>query len=239
MSGTIVEVGSAVSGFSVGQAVFGMLDYDRGAYAQFAVASPRELGHKPGALSHVAAAALPVAGLTAWQALFEFGKLRRGQRVLIHGGSGGVGHFAVQFAAWSGAIVAATCSGADLDFVRELGATTVIDYRAERFEEKIRDVDLVVDLVAGETRHRSWQTLKPGGALVSTLPAPKPDRTDVSGREVVVDADTGQLQAIANLVIDKHVAVAIDRMFPLSETHAAHAHLENGHGRGKIVLAVE
>ena len=183
ISGIVADVGNEVSGFVKGDAVFGMLDYDRGAYAEYAVASIREIAPAPGGLDHQRLAALPVAALTAWQALFEHGKLRRGQRVLIHAANGGVGHLAVQLAHWCGAEVAGTCAGEDVDFVRSLGADTVIDYQAQRFEDEVRDLDLVLDLVAGETRRRSWQGLKPGGILVSTLPDPKPEgRRDVSGK---------------------------------------------------------
>ncbi len=238
-SGTVVHLGSAMSEFMIGDEVFGMLDYERGTYAEQSVASAREIARKPAALSHGQAAALPVAGLTAWQALFEFGKLRRGQHVLIHGAAGGVGHLAAQFAAWAGARVAATCSAKDVDFVRGLGVPLVIDYRAQRFQDILHDMDLVVDLVAGEARQHSWPVLKPGGVLVSTLPDPKPPRADVSGREVVVDVDADQLRTIAGLVAAGRVTVTIDRTFPLSEAGAAHLRLEEGHGRGKIILLAE
>jgi NADPH:quinone reductase-like Zn-dependent oxidoreductase len=240
ISGTIVGAGRNASGFSIGEAVFGLLDYDRGAYAELVLASSRELARKPAALTHRVVAALPVAALTAWQALFEHGKLRGGKRVLIHGASGGVGHLAVQFAVWCGAAVYATCRGDDREFVGELGATGALDYRTARFEKEMEEIDLVLDLIGGETRHRSWQTLKPGGILVSTLPEPTPPdgRTDVSGREVVVYGSSEQLAAIASLVAAGQVKVCIDHEFMLSAAAAAHDHLEREHVRGKIVLLV-
>jgi NADPH:quinone reductase-like Zn-dependent oxidoreductase len=239
ISGTSVRAGAQVSGFHAGEEVFGMVDYDRGGYAEMVVASPREITRKPAAIDHLAAAALPVAALTAWQALFEHGKLRAAQRVLIHGGSGGVGHFAVQFAAWRGATVFATCAGSDMDFVAALGAKRAIDYESERFEEIASGMDLVLDLIGGETRRRSWSILKSCGILVSTLPDPEPDgRSDVSGREVVVYASPAQLKAIGDLVADGRVKVHLDQVFPLSEAAQAHDHLEREHSRGKTVLRV-
>ncbi|HWB61698.1 MAG TPA: NADP-dependent oxidoreductase, partial [Chthoniobacteraceae bacterium] len=200
ISGTVVEVTGDVAGIAKGDAVFGMLDYDRGAYAEYATAGAMEIARKPAGLSFEEAAALPVPALTAWQALFEFGRLKAGQRVLIHGAGGGVGHFAVQFAVLQGAQVIATCGKEDLEFVRELGAEHAIDYKAEKFENDASGIDLVVDLVAGDTRKRSWQILRPGGILVSTLPGPKPEgRSDVSGREVVVHQAPWQLSEIAAL----------------------------------------
>ena len=239
MSGVVVEAGADVSDFEIGDEVFGMLDYERGTYAEYTVASARELALKPDGLGHEEAGAIGVAAMTAWQSLFEFGKLRRGQRVLVHGASGGVGHYAVQFAAWCGAKVSGTCSAADMEFVRGLGAEIAIDYKAGRFEEELKDMDLVVDLIAGETRERSWQVLRPGGILVSTLPGPKPEgRTDVSGREVLVHSDPAQLAKIGSLMEEGKVKAHIGGVFPLAETRAAHLFLENDHARGKIVLAV-
>ena len=239
ISGEVAAVGDGVSGFSKGDPVFGMLDDDRGAYAEYAKATSRELAKAPRGSNHLALAALPVAGLTAWQALFEHGKLRPRQRALIHAGHGGVGHFAVQFARNSDAEVIATCSDQDLDFVRSLGANEIIDYKTQQFEEQVSDIDLVLDLIGGDTRERSWQTLKPGGILVSTLPEPKPaKRRDVSGREVVVYTNSRLLGNIAQLLESGSLRVELDRTFPLSEAHRAHHHLEVEHSFGKTVLSM-
>jgi NADPH:quinone reductase-like Zn-dependent oxidoreductase len=181
-----------------------------------------------------------VAALTAWQALFEHGKLRRGQRVLIHAANGGVGHLAVQLAHWCGAEVIGTCAAEDRDFVTDLGAQIVIDLQAQRFEDEVGNLDLVLDLIAGETRQRSWIVLKPGGILVSTLPDPRPEgRSDVSGREAIVYPAPVQLGIIAGLLATSAINVAIDRVYPLSDTAAAHVHLEKEHSRGKTVLQIE
>jgi NADPH:quinone reductase-like Zn-dependent oxidoreductase len=153
-----------------GDPVFGMLDYDRGAYAEYAVASPREVARIPANLRTLDAGSIGVAALTAWQGLFDHGRLRRGQRVLIHGAAGGVGHFAVQFAKVRGATVIATAGKRDLKWVASLGADQVIDFKNQRFEEETGDIDMVFDLIGGDTQKRSWKVLKDsGGALVSTL----------------------------------------------------------------------
>lgn len=240
VSGTVAAVGRDVTGFSEGDRVFGMLDYDRGGYAEFAAASPREIAKAPPELEHRALAALPVAALTAWQALFEHGKLRRGQRVLLHAANGGVGHFALQFAVNCGAETFATCSAADVNLVRDLGAAKVIDYQTQRFENEIRDLDLVLDLIGGETRERSWKTLKAGGILVSTLPQPIPPKgLNLSGREVIVYPNPEELHTIASLLESGEARVEIDRAFPLAECRTAHCHLEEEHSRGKTVLLLD
>ncbi len=239
ISGTVAKVVGEVAGLAEGDAVFGMLDYDRGAYAEYAVASAMEIVRKPAALSFEDAAATPVPALTAWQALFEHGRLKARQRVLIHGAGGGVGHFAVQFAALQGADVLATCGKEDLKFVRELGARLAIDYKAEEFEKEAGEIDLVVDLVGGDTRKRSWKILRPGGILVSTLPGPKPEgRADVSGREVVAHQAPEQLREIAALLESKRVKVAVTRRFHLDEASEAHRVLEKEHVQGKAVMLI-
>jgi NADPH:quinone reductase-like Zn-dependent oxidoreductase len=240
VSGVVVQIGRNAVGFREGNEVFGMLDYDRGAYAEYAVASAKEITFKPPLVAHPTAAAIPVAALTAWQALFDHGRLQRGQRVLIHGAGGGVGHFAVQFGRWSGAHVIAVCAAEDLDFVRDLGAEEAIDYRAENLEYEAHGVDLVIDLVGGEARRRSWELLNPGGILVSTLPAPIPEgRSDVSGREVVVYPSSRRLNVIGSLVAAGVVKVVIEKMYPLAEASEAHRRMENEHSRGKMVLLMD
>jgi NADPH:quinone reductase-like Zn-dependent oxidoreductase len=228
--------------FRVGDPVFGMLDYDRGAYAQFAVASPRELARTPKNLGELEAGSIGVAALTAWQGLFDHGRLRRGQRVLIHGAAGGVGHFAVQFAKIHGATVIATAGKKDLKWVAGLGADHVIDFKNQRFEDETGDIDLVFDLIGGDTQARSWKVLKDsGGALVSTLE--EPSRAQARMRKaralrMVVAANSRQMGTIARLIASGRVRVKIAKVFPLRDARRAHKLLENGHVRGKVMLKV-
>jgi NADPH:quinone reductase-like Zn-dependent oxidoreductase len=226
--------------FMVGDDVFGLLDYDCGAYAEYAVASARDLAHRPEKVPERQAGAIGVAALTAWQCLFDHGRLKRGQRVLIHGAAGGVGHFAVQFAKLAGATVIATASERDLAWVAKLGADEVIDFRNQRFEEHTGKIDLVVDLVSGETQERSWSVLKPsGGALVSTLSEPsriEARRHKARAVRMVVKTKSDQLAKIASLIGAGKVKVEIAKVFPLKKAGAAHAYLEKEHVRGKIVL---
>jgi NADPH:quinone reductase-like Zn-dependent oxidoreductase len=156
LSGTVELLGTRARTLKAGDPIFAFIGMDRGTYAEYVVVKAMEMAAKPDTLDHVQAAAVPLAGLTAWQGLFDHGHLQAGQRALIHGGAGGVGHLAVQFAKAKGAVVLTTASGSDLEFMRELGADEVIDYRAERFEDRVSDVDLVFDLVSGDTQDRSW-----------------------------------------------------------------------------------
>jgi NADPH:quinone reductase-like Zn-dependent oxidoreductase len=200
-----------------------------------------EMAAKPARLSHAEAAAVPLAGLTAWQGLFEHGGLQAGQRVLIHGGGGGVGHFAIQFAKAKGATVFTTAGGDDLDFVRGLGADMAIDYKAQRFEEVARDIDVVYDLIAGETQERSWPVLKPGGIIVSTLSQPSDEKArahQARGTHYMARPNGEQLLEIARLIDEGKVRVVVARRFPLDQVRAAHEMLEREHPHGKIVLDV-
>src|SRR5207302_10497233 len=168
LSGVVEEVGYGVTTLVPGSEVYAMLDYCYdGAEAEYTIALPSELAPKPGTLDHVQAAAVPLSALTAWQGLFEYAKLVAGQTVLIHGAAGGVGVFAVQLARWAGAHVIANASARNRDFLRELGATEVIDYTTTRFEDVVHGVDFVFDTVGGDTLQRSWQVVKPGGVLCS------------------------------------------------------------------------
>ena len=226
--------------FKVGDPVFGMLDYNRGGYAEYTVASPRELAHRPTKVSERDAAGIGVAALTAWQGLFDHGRLRRGQRVLIHGAAGGVGHFAVQFAKVKGATVIATASKRDLAWVKKIGADEVIDFENQRFEEHTNDIDLVLDLIGGDTLKRSWDVLKPkGGAIVSTLEEPskvEARRHRARALRMMVVSKPPQLAQIAALIAAGRVKVEIAKVFPLKKAGAAHEFLEHAHARGKVML---
>jgi NADPH:quinone reductase-like Zn-dependent oxidoreductase len=240
LSGTVE--GAGVGAFGQGEAVYAMLGgIDRGSYAQYVVVKPNEAARKPARLSHIEAAAVPLAALTAWQGLFDHGHLEAGQTVLIHGGSGGVGHFAIQFAKIKGATVLTTVSGQNLDFVTELGVDRAIDYQSQRFEEIARDVDLVLDLVGGETQERSWSVLKPGGMLVSALGEPSREKAmqhRARGIGYRAQANAGQLAEIGRLIDQGKVHPAVMAAYPLAEAREAHEQLERGHVRGKIVLVV-
>ncbi len=226
--------------WKAGDEVYGRPDLRRdGAYAEYIAVRASEIAIKPKSIDHVHAAAIPLAALTAWQALFDTADLRAGQRVLIHAAAGGVGNFAVQLAKWKGAWVAGTASGRNQEFLRELGVDQPVNYETTRFEEVVHDVDAVLDTLAGETRDRSWQTLKPGGILVSLLGQPPVEEATARGVRtagVLVKPSTAQLTEIAGLVDSGKLKVFIEAVFPLAEAGKAHALSETGHLRGKIVL---
>ncbi|MDN3551591.1 NADP-dependent oxidoreductase [Mucilaginibacter aquaedulcis] len=170
VSGVIEQTGDQVRYFSIGDEVYGRpFPTTNGAFAEYLVIKADQIALKPRSIDHINAAAVPLAGLTAWQGLFKFGKLEKGQRVLIHAASGGVGSFAVQFAKWKGAYVIGTGSGENLGFIKQLGADEAINYKEEKFEEKVSDIDLVFDLIGKDTQQRSLQVIKPGGRLITTI----------------------------------------------------------------------
>jgi NADPH:quinone reductase-like Zn-dependent oxidoreductase len=244
IAGTIRSLGAGAKGpFKTGDPVFGMLDYPRGAYTRYTLATARELARRPKKLMVDEAAALGVAGLTAWQGLFDHGHLQRGERVLIHGAAGGVGHLAVQFAKWCGAYVIATAGSSDLNWVKNLGADRVIDYKNDRFENEVGNVDLVYDLIAGETLDRSWQVLKEqNGRIVSTLDHPTAAQAARQHHahwiHMVVTVKSQQLSKIAQLVAEKTVRLEITKKFPLEQVQNAHKLVEKGHVRGKVLLTL-
>jgi NADPH:quinone reductase-like Zn-dependent oxidoreductase len=239
VSGTVESAGPRVQGLKQGDAVYALLGPDRGAFAEYVAVKAMEAALKPARLSHPEAAAVPLAALTAWQGLFDHGGLKAGQRVLIHGAAGGVGHFAIQFAKAFGATVLTTVSSPDLNFVRELGADQAIDYKARRFEEVARDIDLVFDLVGGETQERSWAVLKPGGILVSTLGQPSREKAKehrARGAGYMAQPNAGQLSEIARLIDAGKIRPVIAATSPLNAAALAELLQEVGHVHGKLVL---
>jgi NADPH:quinone reductase-like Zn-dependent oxidoreductase len=241
VSGTVVSCGAQATRFKPGDEVFGIVDIHGGGYSEQVVLDERAVAPKPATLDHVHAAAIPLAGQTAWQGLFRHGGLQAGQSVLIHGGSGGVGHFAVQFAKARGARVLTTVSSDNVGFARSLGADEVIDYKTQRFEDVASELDMVFDLIDGETRERSWPLLKKGGNLVSTLTAPSQDKArqhGVRATRYTVEADGTELAEIATLVRHGAVRPHLQRSFPLASAAEAMAAVETGHTVGKIVLTV-
>ncbi len=242
VSGVVEQVGANVSGVSIGDAVYSRPDIARnGAYAQYVVVRASEVAPKPGSLSHNEAAAVPLAALTAWQGLFDHAKLGKGERVLVHAGAGGVGSFAIQFAKWAGAHVIATASAANESLVRELGADEFVDYRSQRFEDVLENVDVVLDTIGGETQERSFSLLGDGARLFSVVGTPDADKlaaAGASGGMFMVQPSRDELGRIASLIDEGTVRVLIDSVFPLSEARAAHAKSQTGRARGKIVLEV-
>ncbi|ALO06128.1 Zinc-containing alcohol dehydrogenase quinone oxidoreductase [Streptomyces venezuelae] len=242
VSGTVEAVGPGVGIFRPGDEVFGMPLFPRqaGGYAEYVVAPARHLAPKPASLTHVEAAALPLAALTAWQALVDAADVRPGERVLVHAAAGGVGHFAVQIAKARGAYVIGTASAAKHDLVRELGADEVIDYREHRFEDVVAGVDVVLDGLGGETARRSLTVLREGGRLI-TLPGPDdvPAAPDgVLAAWVLVEPDHLGLREIAALVEQGRLRPVVDTVLPLAEAAKAHEIGERGRTTGKIVLTV-
>ncbi|HTV80707.1 MAG TPA: NADP-dependent oxidoreductase [Steroidobacteraceae bacterium] len=241
VAGTVVECGPSVGRFTKGETIYAMPGLGRGGYAEYALVKVSEAAPKPESLDAVQAAAVPLAALTAWQGLFRHGQLQQGQRVLIHGGAGGVGHFAIQFAKAKGAWVATTASARHLDFVRRLGADEVIDYQAQRFEDVLEKVDLVFDLIGGETQERSFGVLRQGGRLVSTLNEPSAQKAAAHGiramRYTVSESGT-DLAAIGELIDAGKVRPVITRTYQLKEAAAAQEFLEHEHPQAKVVLSV-
>jgi NADPH:quinone reductase-like Zn-dependent oxidoreductase len=242
VSGTVQEVASDVSDLSVGDAVYGLLNFWRdGAAAEYVAARAADMAPKPRSLDYTDAAAVPLSGLTAWQALFDHANLSASDRILIHGAGGGVGTWAVQFAHWRGAHVIGTASQSKHVFLRELGADEVFDYTAVRFEDKVRDVDIVLDTVGGDTLERSWGILCKGGVLVTVAgdaPVEKATKYGVRGVSFLVQSNRRQLNQISQLIDAGTVRPMVEAVFPLARAREAYERGLLGHNRGKLVLQV-
>ncbi len=248
-SGVVVEAPYEAHPLQPGTEVYGMTTVPRvqGAYAEYLSVSELSLVRKPATLSHVEAAAVPLAALTAWGMVVETARAHEGQRMLIHAGAGGVGHFAVQFASYFGAHVIATGSAQNADWLRSLGAAEVIDYTAVRFEEELAPVDAVIDLignVSDDTATRSLKVLRPGGIIVNGPTGSWPtlaedcEAAGVRGTGYRVSPNGATLAVISRLLDSGDVRVAVEQVFDLAEAAAAHRQIETGHTRGKIVLQV-
>jgi len=241
VSGVVARCGHEVMTCKPGDDVYAMLDGGHGGYAEYVLVRERDVVKKPERLDHAQAAAVPLAAITAWQGLFDHGGLEAGQHVLIHGGAGGVGHFAIQFAKQKGAIVSTTVASEDVDFAHELGADRAIDYEHERFEDRVREVDLVLDLVAGVTQERSWNVVKKGGAIVSTVSSPSKEKAEargVRGAGYVAKPNAAELGRIGQLIDEGKIKPHVDAVYSLSDVAAAIQRLEDGHVRGKVVIEV-
>ncbi|MEU8385722.1 NADP-dependent oxidoreductase [Streptosporangium sp. NPDC048865] len=249
VSGVVEETGFGVSSLEVGDEVYGMPWFPRpaGAYAEFVTAPSRQFARKPRSLGHDEAAALPLASLTAWQVLVDTARVGPGQRVLIHAAAGGVGHLAVQIAKHLGAYVIGTARAEKHDWLRGLGADELVDYTAVRFEDVVRDVDVVVDLVGDgqdATSTRSLDVLRPGGLIVPVPSNVSPDLLSAAearglrARVFLVEPDGSALAQIAELIDGGRIAPEVEEVFPLEEAAAAHERLAGGRAKGKIVLRV-
>ncbi len=242
VSGVVEELGPGVSGLKTGDEVYSRPDISRdGAYADFIVIRESEVSLKPKSIDHIHSAALSLSALTAWQTLFDAAGLAAGQRVLIHGVAGGVGHIAVQLAKWKGARVIGTAAARNHEFVRKLGVDQIIDYDTERFETAVRPVDVILDTQGGVTQERSWKVLKPGGILVSISSPPSAEIAATHGVRqafVFTQPNAEQLAEIATLVDGEKLKVTVETVLALSDAMKAQELSARGHTRGKIVLRV-
>jgi NADPH:quinone reductase-like Zn-dependent oxidoreductase len=242
VSGVVEEIGPGVTDLSKGDEVYTRAGVFRdGANAEYVVASAADVAAKPPSLDHLQAAALPHVSLTAWQALIEMAQLREGQTVLIHGAAGGVGHIAAQLAHWRGARVIGTAS-ANLDLLPELHVEEAIDYGKTRFESVVHGVDVVLDTVGGDVQQRSYEVLKPGGWLLSTVQAPSEETAKAKGVHAQLVASSPPIRAtldkVAGLVASGKVRPVVSTVLPLAGIRKAHEMIEGRHTRGKIVLKV-
>jgi NADPH:quinone reductase-like Zn-dependent oxidoreductase len=238
-SGTVAGLGAGVSDFAVGDEVYGISPL--GSCAEYTLAKAAETGLKPPSMDLADAAAVPLAGMTAWQAIFDFGGLERGQKALIHAGAGGVGSFAIQMAKWKGAYVYSTASGGNLHLLQELGADEPIDYTTARFEDVAKDVDFVLETIGGAQMLRSLATLKTGGILVSvTGPAPEEEATKEGKRvaQMRMRANREDLEEIAALIQDLVIRPVISAVVPFDEAVEAFKESQSGHVRGKLVVRI-
>jgi len=241
VAGTVDSIGQGEVPFRPGEEVFAKVSIGQGGYAEYTVARSTELARKPKSIGFIESAAIPTAGLAAWQSIFDIAGLEKGQSVLIHGAAGGVGTFAVQFAKWKGAYVIGTASEKNTEFLKSIGADEVIDYRNQRFEDLVSNVDVVLDTVGGDTFERSWGVLKPGGFLVSTvatIPEGEPEKRGVRAKRVMTQSDGKELAQIAAIIDEQKIKPIVTTVLPLADARKAHEMSESLHTRGKIILRV-
>ncbi len=242
VAGVVEKTGAKITKFKPGDAVYAYLDIpEGGGYAEYVTATEREAAVKPKSISFIDAAAVPVVALTAWQALFDAAKLQASQTVLIHGGSGGVGSFAVQMAKARGAKVIATASTTNQNFLKQLGADVAIDYTKQKFEDAAKNVDVVLDTVGRDTLKRSYAVVKKGGfiaTIVSRLDQSELDQNGIRGASISVEPNSTELAEIGNMIDEKKIKVFVTQTFPLADAAKAQQQIATHHTRGKIVLRV-
>ena len=243
VSGTVEALGPEVTEFHEGDTVFGMIRFPQAGatYAEYVAAPVSQIAHKPANIDHIHAAAIPLAGLTAWQALFEKAQVTAGQTVLILGAAGGVGHLAVQLARSQGAYVLGTASTRNIEFLRRMGVNQAIDYTTTPLETAVQNVDVVFDTVGGETREHSLHVIKQGGSLVSIVfgrPSAEQAATGINVQGMLVQPNAAQLAQIAQLIDSGKVHVTVDTVLPLANARKAHELSETHRTQGKIVLHV-
>ena len=244
-SGVVTQLGEGVSEFKIGDEVYGqalVLNGGSGACAEFAASNVANAAHKPKSVDHIKAASLPLVGASAIQALEVHIKLKSGDRILIHGGSGGIGSIVIQLAKSIGAYVATTVGTDSIEFVKNLGADEVIDYKNQKFEELLKDFDAVFDTVGGETVNKSFKVLKKGGVIVSMLGAPNPElakeyNVTAIGQNTRINDKT--LSRLTELVEKGVIKAQVDKVFPFEQTKEAFEYFEKGHPRGKVVVKIK
>ena len=242
VSGEIEEVGSDILIFKKGDEVYGRPDVTRdGTYAEYVAVKANQINFKPKSINHDKASAVPLAGLTAWQGLFDYGHLEEGQKVLIHAAAGGVGSFAVQLAKWKGAYVIGTSSEENIDFLFDLGADEALDYKTVKLEDRLKDVDLVFDLIGGDTQQRSLKIIKKGGRLITTVQPKYQEEAkanDIHMEVFMTQSLPEELEQLGNLIDSGKIKPVVTRTFPLKDAAEAQKEIEKGHTRGKMVLTV-
>jgi len=237
-AGEVLAIGRAVKGFTIGDDVYG---FAHGAYAEFAAVEANEIALKPKGLDFVAAASIPTAALTAWQCLIDVAHICKGQTILIHGAGGGVGSFACQIAKWKGARVTATACKDDMKFLNSIGVDKIINYKTEHFEKLVRDFDIVLDLIGGETQEKSLALLKKGGMIVTTVGGLNQDKIaelGLVGHAMGMSKDGRGLEQIAELVNEGKIKTHVGEVLPLEAAAQAQDLLQNGHTHGKVVLHI-
>jgi alcohol dehydrogenase len=243
-TGVVAELGDGVTGFKLGDEVYGQANAagGQGSYAEFTPVKVEQVALKPKNLDFVTAAAIPLAAASAYQAIAEHINLQSGQKVLIHGGAGGIGVFAIQLAKNLGAHIATTVSTEDAEFVKSLGADEVIDYKNQKFEEVLKDYDAVFDTVGGETNKKSYQVLKSGGILVSMVDQPDEElvkKYSVTYVQQMTHTNSDKLSKLAELVDQGKLKVTVAKVFPLDQASEALGYLQNGHPKGKVVIKIK